>query len=215
MTLPDFSKNFADRIPPSAADGGKGKGVAQPEKEVLQQPSTKKIDIRYVFAVLLLVIAIVSTGAMFGLNAYLDGEIEGVEVGIEALEEAIKVNDILGYATFDKQVRTLKDLSVSRGGYSLLLTEVSRLVVPGVYYSSISIDSRGEEYVLTVKGVADSLRQYHQQIQRIEAAEGLLKNGSFDGYALQRDEGGAASVLFTVSFVVPASAVSEVLNSLS
>ena len=214
MTLPDFSKNFANRIPPGTVDSGKG--VAQPEKEVPQQPSAKKIDIRYIFAVLLLVIAIVSTGAMFGLNLYLDGEIVGIEGGIESLEAAVKVNEILGYATFDKQVRTLKDLTVSRGGYSLLLVEVSRLVVPGVRYSSVSIDSQDGEYVLTVKGVADSLEQYHQQIQQIEMAEGLLKEkGSFDGYALQRNEGGRAAVLFTVSFVVPTAAVSEVLNSLS
>ena len=214
MTLPDFSKNFADRVPPSAAGGGKG--VAQPEKEVLQQSPAKKIDIRYIFAVLLLVIAIVSTGVMFGLNAYLDREIDDIEVGIEVLEEAVKVNDIfdiLGYATFDKQVRILKELTVSRGGYSLLLAKVSEFVVPGVYYSSVSIDSQEDRYVLTVKGVADSLTRYHQQIQRIEKAEGLLVNGSFDGYALQRDEGGAATVLFTVSFVVPAAAVSEALNS--
>ena len=213
MTLPDFSKNFADRIPPGTADSGKG--VAQPEKEVPQQSPTKKIDIRYIFAVLLLVIAIVSTGLMFGLNVYLDREIVSIEGGVEALEDAIKVNDILGYATFDKQVQTLKGLAVSRGGYSLLLSEVSRLVVPGVYYSSISIDSQGEEYTLVVRGVANSLREYHQQIQRIETTEGLLENGSFDGYALQRDEGSVVTVSFTVSFVIPVASVSEVLNSLS
>ena len=215
MTLPDFSKNFADRIPPSAADSSKN--VAQPENEVPQQSSAKKIDIRYIFAVLLLVIAIISTGVMFGLNVYLDREVDDIEVGIEALEEAVKVNDIfdiLGYATFDKQVRILKDLTVSRGGYSLLLAKVSQLVVPGVHYSSVSIDSQEDRYVLTVKGVANSLKEYHQQIQRIEKVEGLLKKrGSFDGYALQRDEDGAAAVLFTVSFVVPAAAVSEALNS--
>ncbi len=213
MTLPDFSKNFADRIPPGAVDSGKD--VAQPEKEAPQQSPAKKIDIRYIFAVLLLVITIVSAGLMFGLNVYLDREIVGIEGGIEALEDAVKVNDILGYATFDKQVRTLKGLTVSRGGYSLLLSEVSRLVVPGVYYSSISIDSQDGEYILVVRGVADSLREYHQQIQRVETTEGLLENGSFDGYALQRDEGGASSVSFTVSFVIPVASVSEVLNSLS
>ena len=211
MTLPDFSKNFADRIPPSAAGGG----AAQPEKAAPQQSSTKKIDIRYIFAVLILVITIVSTGLMFGLNIYLDREIAGIEGGIESLEETIKVNDILGYATFDKQIRTLKDLTVSRGGYSLLLAEASRLVVPGVHYSSVSIDSQGEEYILVVKGVADSLREYYQQIQRIETTEGLLENSSFDSYSLQRDEGDVTSVLFTVSFVVPVAVVSEVLNSLS
>lgn len=213
MTLPDFSKNFANRMPPSAADSGKG--AVQQEQAAPQQPSAKKLDIRYVFAVLLLVFSIIATGGMFGLNAYLDREIVGIEGRIEALEETIKVQDILSFATFDKQVRTLKDLSVSRGGYSLLLVEVSQLVVPGVHYSSVSIGSRDGEYTLVVKGVADSLKQYHQQIQRIEAVEGLLADGNFDGYSLQHDESGGTTVLFTVSFTVPEAVVSEMLNGLS
>ena len=215
MMLPDFSKDVANKTTPGTTGGIKN--TVQQEKIVPEQPSTiKKVDIRYILAVILFTLAIISTGAMFGLNAYLDREIETVEGGISVLEETIKINDILSLATFDKQTQVLKNLTISRGGYSLLLTEVSKLVAPGVHYSSVSISSRDNEgYVITVKGIAESLTQYHQQIQRIEGAEGLLANGSFDGYTLQHDEGGSTTVLFTVSFVVPTAEVAEILNTIS
>ena len=213
--LPDFSKDVANKTTPSTAGGIKN--TVQQEKIVPEQPSAiKKVDIRYILAVILLTLAIISTGGMFGLNAYLDREIETVEGGIGVLEETIKINDILSLATFDKQTRVLKDLTISRGGYSLLLTEVAKLVAPGVHYSSVAITSRDSEgYTITIKGIAESLTQYHQQIQRIEKAEGLLANGSFDGYTLQHDEGGSTTVLFTVSFVVPTAEVAEILNTIS
>ena len=213
--LPDFSKDVANKTTPGTAGGIKN--TVQQEKIVPEEPSTiKKVDIRYILAVILFTLSIISVGGMFGLNAYLDREIEVVESGIGVLEETIKINDILSLATFDKQTQVLKNLTISRGGYSLLLTEVARLVVPGVHYSSVSIASRDNKgYTITVKGVAESLERYHQQIQSIEKTEGLLANGSFDGYTLQHNEGEKTTVLFTVSFVVPTAEVAEILNTIS
>lgn len=214
MMLPDFSKNFANQSP-AASVGGK-KDVVQRERVMPQaESSVTKIDVRYIVAVLVLVFAIIASGGMFGLNAYLDREIAVVESGIESLEETIKINDIIDLAIFDKQLRTLKDLTISRGGYSLLLAEVSRLVIPGVHYSSVSIATGEGGYAVTVKGVAGSLARYHQQIQRIEAAEGLLADGNFDGYSLQHSESGGTTVLFTVSFLVDAADISNILTPTS
>ena len=217
MMLPDFSKNFANQPSPASPTPGDVKSAVQREKVMPQQEEepVKKIDVRYILAVLLLTFAIISTGGMFGFNAYLDREIVAIESGIETLEEVIKINDILDLATFDKQIGTLKDLTVSRGGYSLLLAEVSRLVIPGVHYSSVSIATSDEGYTVIVKGIASSLAQYHQQIQQVEASEGLLANSNFDGYSLQYAENGATTVLFTVSFLVDAVEVSEILNTIS
>ena len=215
--LPDFSKNFAHQSPPASPDApGDVKGAVQREQMMPQEEQTAKhIDIRYILAVLLFTFALISTGGMFGLNAYLDREIVAIESGIETLEEAIKIHDILALATFDRQIETLKNLTVSRGGYSLLLAEVSRLVIPGVHYSSVSIATSDEGYTVVVKGIAGSLTRYHQQIQRIESAEGLLAHGNFDGYSLQQNESGGTTVLFTVTFLVEAGEVSEVLNTIS
>ncbi|MCY4577383.1 MAG: hypothetical protein OXB96_03125 [Candidatus Kaiserbacteria bacterium] len=210
--LPDFSKNFVSQASPHATSE---KGVAQQEKVTPPVSPTKQVDVRYILAVLVLVLSIIGIGALFGLNAYLDREIVVIEENIGVLEETIKVHDIRNLATFDKQSRTLKNLAVSRGGYSLLLAEVSQLVIPGVHYSSVSITSVNDSYTVTVKGVADSLVQYHQQIQHIEATEGLLADGSFDGYSLQHNESGGVTVLFTVSFVVTEAEVAEVLTRLS
>ena len=219
MMLPDFSKNFANQpspASPSTPSSSDTKDAVQREKVMPQkEQSVKQIDIRYILAVLLLTLTIISTGGMFGLNAYLDREILVIEGGIDTLEETIKINDILDLATFDKQIETLKDLTISRGGYSLLLAEASRLVIPGVHYSSVSIATSDEGYTVVVKGIASSLTQYHQQIQRIEAAEGLLAQGNFDGYSLQQNESGSIRVLFTVSFLVDATEISEVLNNVS
>lgn len=217
MMLPDFSKNFANQSPsaPSRVPDD-AKGVAQREQMLPQEEHpAKHIDIRYILAVLLFTFALISTGGMFGLNAYLDREIVAIESGIETLEEAIKIHDILALATFDKQIRTLKNLAISRGGYSLLLAEVSSLVIPGVHYSSVSVATSDEGYTVVVKGVASSLTRYHQQIQRIESVEGLLADGNFDGYSLQQNESGGTRVLFTVSFLIEAGEVSETLNTIS
>lgn len=224
MMLPDFSKNFANQPSPASPTtsptmpkpSGDVKGAVQRENMMPQEERpVKQIDIRYILGVLLLTLAIIATGGAFGLNAYLDREIIVTEGSIEALEETIKINDIRDLATFDRQIDTLKDLTISRGGYSLLLAEASRLVIPGVYYSSVSIATSDEGYTVVVKGIAGSLAQYHQQIQRVEAAEGLLANSTFDGYSLQQSENGATTVLFTVSFLVDATAVGEILNNVS
>ena len=222
MMLPDFSKNFAKQSPPvssGVAAGGTAastKGAVQREKVTPQEePSVKRIDVRYILAVLVLVLTIVATGGMFGLNAYLDREVIAVESGIDALEEAIKINDIRDLATFDKQIQTLQDLTVSRGGYSLLLAEASRLVVPGVHYSSVSIATTDDGYTLVVRGVAASLARYHQQIQRVETTEGLLADGTFDGYSLQHSEDGGTTVLFTMRFLVEVAEISEALTTTS
>ena len=103
MMLPDFSKNFATQTPPGAEGGSEG--GAQHEKVLPQEErSSKQVDIRYILAVLLLTVAIVATGGMFGLNAYLDREIIIVESGIETLEEAIKIHDVIDLVTFDRQI---------------------------------------------------------------------------------------------------------------
>ena len=215
--LPDFSKNFAKQSSPtsSGASAGDKEGVAVQQEKVMprENSSVKQVDLRYILAVLVLVLTIISTGGIFGFNAYLDRQITAVESGITSLEETIKINDIRALETFNKQIETLKTLTVSRGGFSLLLAEVSGLVIPGVHYSSVSLTTSDDGYVVVVKGIAGSLSQYHQQIQRIEAAEGLLANSAFDGYSLQHTEGGGVTVLFTVSFLVDSVAVSEVLNN--
>ena len=220
--LPDFSKNFANQPSPAPSNvpgstvSADVKGAVQREKMMPQEDRpVKQIDIRYILAVLLLTFAIISVGGMFGFNAYLDREIVAIESGIDALEETIKINDILDLATFNKQIGTLQDLTISRGGYSLLLTEASKLVIPGVHYSSVSIATSDDGYTVVVKGVAGSLARYHQQIQQVEAAEGLLADGNFDGYSLQHSESGGTTVLFTVSFLVEAAEVGETLNNVS
>ena len=226
MMLPDFSKNFATQStksaqpspaspaspsPPNAMHGAVQRERVMPKEE----RTVKQIDIRYILGVLLLTFSIIGVGGVFGLNVYLDREISVVKGGIDALGEAIKINDIYDLVTFDRQIGTLQDLTISRGGYSLLLSEVSRLVIPGVHYSSVSIVTNDEGYAVVVKGIAGSLAQYHQQIQRIEAAEGLLADGSFDGYSLQHSESGSTTVLFTVSFRIVSEAVGETLNNVS
>ena len=214
--LPDFSKNFANESSPTTVSGGKNMAQTQQEKVAPQGPPVKKIDIRYMLSVFLFTLSVIGVGAMFGINTYLDREIASIEKGIGTLEETIKTNDILDLAMFDKQTQTLKKLTTSRSGYLLILAEASKLVIPGVYYSSISIASSGDDgYTLVVKGVAGSLKQYHQQIQGIEGTEGVLAGGSFDGYTLQQDENGKTTVLFTVSFDIPLTEITETLNNAS
>ena len=215
--LPDFSKNFANESQPTISGGNKN--MTQQEKEEKAAPQgqpIKKVDIRYILAVLFLTASIIAVGAMFGINAYFDREITSIEGGIGTLEEAIKTNDILNLAMFDKRTQILKDLTTSRAGYSIILSEASRLVIPGVHYSSVSITSDADNsYSLIIRGIADSLTQYHQQIQRIEATEGMLAGGSFDGYSLQQSETGNTTVLFTVSFDIPLKEINDLLNSTS
>ena len=216
MMLPDFSKNFAND--PSLKKGADGADSVKREPVTPpQELSVQRLDIRYVLSVLLLTLSIVCVGGLFGLNAYFDREIASIESGIGALEEVIKTNDILNLAQFDMQVRALKELSISRSGYLLLLAEVSRLVVPGVHYSTVSIAFHDDVggYVVSVKGVANSLIQYHQQIQRIESVEGALAGGVFEGYSLDRTEDGATTVLFTVSFEVSSEEVAALLENSS
>ena len=215
MMLPDFSKNFAHES--VSKKEGSAVGSAQRE-EVMpprQEPPVGRIDIRYILSVLLLTFSIISIGGLFGLNAYLDRETESIEGSIDELEVTVKTHDILDLALFDTRVQALKELTVSRSGYSLLLAEASKLVVPGVHYSLVSIVFDTDGYTLSVNGVADSLAHYHQQIQRIETAEGLLAGGVFDGYTLQSTEGGGTTVLFTVTFKVSVTKVADLLNSLS
>ena len=212
--LPDFSKNFANQPSPTVAGGDKN--TKQQGEIASQGPPVKKLDIRYMLSVLLLTFSIISIGGIFGLNAYLDREIASIESSIGVLEETIKTNEILDLAIFEKQAQALKDITISRGGYSLLLAEASKLVVPGVHYSTISLASKSNDgHTLVIKGVANSLIQYHQQIQRIEANEGILANGNFDRYSLQHNEGGGTTVLFTVSFNISMTEIAETPNNTS
>ena len=207
---PDFSKNFATNA--SLKGVGSGGGRDNTQENTASAPSTTKRDVRYFLSVLLFAFSVVGVGGMFGVNVYFDREIVSVEQGIGALEETIKVNDIATLALFDKQVRTLKGLTVSRGGYNLLLNEVSRLVVPSANYTSVSISFSGNDtYMLTVEGSADSLEAYYQQMEGFMAAEGLLEGVSFDNYSLRRDKEGNTTVLFTVSIEVPVSEVAAEL----
>ena len=217
MMLPDFSKNFANDPSLKKGAGGADSVKREPVTPPQEDSPVHRLDIRYVLSVLLLVLSIIGVGGLFGLNAYFDREIASIENGIGALEEVIKTNDILNLAQFDMQVRALKELSVSRSGYLLVLAEVSRLVVPGVYYSTVSIAFHEDVdgYAVSVKGVANSLIQYHQQIQRIESAEGALAGGVFEGYTLDRTEDGATTVLFTVSFEVSSEDVAALLENSS
>ena len=215
MMLPDFSKNFANDT--SAKKSDDAQAAPQQRATVPEQPP-KEFDIRYLLAVLLLVGSIVAGGGLFGFNAYLDREIATVEDGIVALEEVTKTNDILDLALFDMQVQVLKDLNTSRNAYLLLLTEVSKLVVPGVRYSAVTIgtDDEAGAYVLSVRATADSLIHYHQQIQSVESAEGILAGGVFEGYTLDQSEGrSTTAVLFSVSFKVPASIIAELLANVT
>ena len=208
---PDFSKNFATNA--SLKNVGK-KSQGTKQEDIASVPATTKKDIRYFLSVILFALSIIGIGGMFGLNAYLDREIGSIEKNIGTLKEAVKADTIANLTLFDRQSRTLKDLNILRGGYSLLLTEVSKLVVPGVYYTSVSmVLKEGDTYTLIVKGSADSLSFYYQQMQKFLSADGVL-NGtvSFDNYSLRRTEGSKeVAVLFTTSFTVPTSDVMELL----
>ena len=206
---PDFSKNFATSASLKNAGNG-GRNTVQ--EDSVPVSSAAKKDIRYFLSVILFAFSLIGVGGAFGVNAYFDREITSVESGIEVLEETIKVNDITTLALFDRQVRTLKDLTISRSGYSLLLSEVSKLVISRVHYTSVSISFAADDtYSLVVQGSANSLAAYYQQMERFMAAEGLLEGVSFDNYSLQRDTDGRTTVLFVVSFEVSVSEVAAVL----
>ena len=206
---PDFSKNFAaDPSLKSVKGGGQHMEEGTPPS-----PSTTKRDIRYFLSVLLFALALVATGGMVGVNLYFDREISFIEDSIDSLKEGIKANDIAELALFDRQVQTLKNITFSRGGYSLLLDEVSKLVVPRAHYTSVSMSFAGNDtYALVVKGSADSYEAYLQQIQKFEVAEGLLEGIRPGSHSFRQDKEGNTIVFFTVNFEVPIAKVTDILT---
>ena len=204
---PNFSKNFAN----TSLSGDE----TMQEAADTASSSETKVDIRYVLSAIIFALSLVGVGATFGVNAYFDREIAALDSQIQQLEDAVKTSSIVELDLFDKQLRTLSDLAVSRNGYSLLLDEIAGLVVPGVYYTSasLSFDENSNEYNLVLNGFADSLITYHQQIQRIESVQqGLLAEPRFDSYALQWSERNVATVSFVVSYTVPVSEISAMFS---
>ena len=206
---PDFSKNFATQTTVDAigkqpsSDAGNNNNSKNPSASTSSDTGKRK-DLRYVLAVVLFALSIVTAGGVFGFNVFLNREVETIDGNIATLDDTFKIKDIEGILLFDKQVQTLKDLNVSRGGYSILLSEISRLVVPGAYYTSVSISLNEKgSYRAEIRGFATSLEVYYQQLRSFRSAEGLLEGiVKSEGYSLQRSEGGSTAVLFTVTFEV-------------
>lgn len=217
---PNFSKKFTGA---TAMTNNEGKGFAnignsgqssakKPDKAdaVFKK---KKTDVRYVISVVIFSLSIIGVGLMFGLNAYYDREISSLEAGLSDVEDVIKIDVIEDLALFSRQILALKSITTSRAGYSILLREVSKPVVPGARYTGINIFFAGASdgrYDVTVEGVADSLETYYQQIESIMVTQGLLDGANFSRYILQHGTDGNTSVNFSVQFDVPLSEIESI-----
>ena len=207
---PDFSKNFATQATVDAASKSKGSGSDATMGASPASTTSKKGDIRYFLSVVVFALAIVATGAGFGVNAFFNRQIGSIEAGIAEFDKAFKFSDIEGILLLDRQVETLKNINFSRGGYSFLLKESSDLVVPGVYYTSVSISVLNDaNYSMEIRGLANSLDAYYRQLRSFISADGVLEGTiKSEDYSLQRSEGqDRTSVLFTVTSSVPVSKV--------
>ena len=205
--LSTFSKNFAKDIPSSTSAN------QAPSKS--SNDFSKQRDVRYIFSLIVFIISIIFTIGIFGINIYLDEEIIKVSSQVVGQESVIQSNTITNLVLFDKQVRTLKVLNMSRSGYSVLIDELSAIVVPGVRYASmtISLESKGE-YLIAINGVAESLSAYLQQIQVLSTTERLFKQRArLTDYVVSRDNIGNTSVSFSLNITIPISVVTLINTS--
>lgn len=206
--LPTFSKDFkGGSSPPVSGADRSARGA-----EAVPDPSGKNRDIRYVLSVIIFSLTIAGSIGMYGANAVFDRNIRAVESSISANNDVIRPNEIMNFIDIDRSIRLLKDVDVARGAHSLLLDEISKIVLPGVRYTSatISSDPSSGMYSVSVSGSANSIPSYIHQIRErmTVAGEPVL----FDNYSVQGGSGEEGepregrTVSFTFSVDVPASA---------
>ena len=180
MAEPNFSKNFSDvKFSNTPADGGSPYEVKE------------KKDIRYILSVLILVFVLILTGAMYGINFYLDGEIEIKNEIVSQQREIIDIETIKNLNAFDKQVRNLQNLGNIRDGYIPILIEISKLPVSGVRYERATIRVNSDRtYEVEVNAVAESLETYIDQVSVIKSFEGIWGNSlELKNFRIERARG--------------------------
>ena len=201
--FPTFSKNFAD-------DGGSGapSGVAKRDVGGAAQEksaSGTRTDIRYIIAIILFVLSLAATGAAYGANVYFDREIAAIEERLVQQDSVIKTDVIASLVSFDQSVDIFKEVELSRSGYVPIMGEISKLVVPGVRFSSAQVELEGNgAYRVMINGVASSLIAYLQQVDVIVSSSRDAFRVRIEKYSVRKEEGGNSVVLFTLGVDVSA-----------
>ena len=165
--------------------------------------TTQGLDIRYVLAVIIFSITALSLGGLYGGEYYLESESKKQETAIQQLQNDISINDIQVLTSFDSQVQTIRLASMDRAGYRVLIDEISRIVVPGVRYTSatVSLSEQGS-YKVLINAVATSLIIYLQQVAVLSQLDGVLSNIGLNDYKVNRDNKGVATVTFVLEKTV-------------
>ena len=207
---PNFSKNFANIT------------SAAPKEKIennIADTMVGKRDIRYTFSVVLCVAAVIATVGAYGMNMYFDRKVLSVGERINSQKEAIQLDTINDLITFDKQIKVLKDLALSRSGYLTLLRGVSAVVIDGVRYNSadFSLDESGT-YTVKIQGTASSPEVYLTQLEVIREmakkdTDVFARRISFDTYNIQRNLDGSSTVSFSMNMRIPAAEFVSVGNN--
>ena len=197
-----------------------GGSQGSPKSSPTPSSSVKWRDIRVVIAWFVFIVILLATVAVYGLNVYLsgfdflgikfNGQIQDIGEKIAAQEDAIQTNTIEEIILFDKQIATVKDLTISKGGYNPLIEILSSVILDSVQFESASFDLNGDTYTVSVSAVADNLYAYLQQLAVINTSDNpLVQKMQLGGYNIQRSESGESTVAFSLGMTVTAAELTE------
>ena len=191
--LPDFLKKFKNNEVP----------IENTEK-ISGPTNVLGADIRYILSIIVFVFTTLFLGALYVTEYYFELEVEKSGEEITRLQNEISQNDIKVLSEFDSQVKTVRLSSEDRSGYRILLDEISKIVVPGVRYTSaeISLQERGL-YKVSINAVATSLIVYLQQVAVLSSLDGVLSNITLYDYKISRKERGNTTVTFVLEKSIP------------
>ena len=192
-----------------------GGSQGSPKSSPTPGPSVKWRDIRVVIAWLIFTVALLATIVVYGLNVRLsgfdflgikfNGQIQNIGEKIAAQEDAIQTSTIEEVILFDKQIATVKDLTVSKGGYEPLIDVLSSVILDSVQFESASFDLNGDTYTVSVSAVANNLYAYLQQLAVINNSDNpLVQKIQLGGYNIQRGESGESTVAFSLGMTMTA-----------
>lgn len=183
---PNFTKTFSGGISSSTdtkpASGGSG--------------SAKKLDFRTLASSVILALVVLAIVAIMVLNYYSDQRTAEIENIILEQADILQAETVHQFIALDRQINISKDLAVTRKGYSFILGEVAKVVIPRIRYTSIKIAGDDDDtYNVEIRGVAQSLESYLQQVQVIARTGGLFAGAGFTDYKINVNKG-----VTTVSF---------------
>ncbi len=172
-----------------------------------------KTDLFTMVSILVLVLVILASGALYVYQTYLIKQKEALIISIEKSRSSFDEAVIRDLESFDKKASAVQEILSKHKVLTPLFFSLEQITIPNVQYTSFNHEEGETDFIVKIEGIAKDYKSISQQSDVFNSPKGsLFKNVVFSDL-IKSDKG--ETVKFQLEFSVDPSLLSYEKNLLT